>query len=51
MTPATTWSHGLTYAEDAGLALLMVFMVPVVMISIGAPIALIVRVGLLLAGQ
>ena len=48
MTPA---SHGLTYLEDAGLLLLMVFMVPVVMIAIGTPIALIVRLGLTLAGQ
>ena len=51
MTPVTPWSHGLTYLEDAGLTLLMVFMVPVVMIAIGTPIALIVRLGLLLAGQ
>ena len=51
MTPATRLSRGLTYTEDAGLVLLMVFMVPVVMIAIGAPIALIVRLGLMLAGQ
>ena len=51
MTPATTWSRGLTYLEDAGLMLLMVFMVPVVMIAIGLPIALLVRLGLLLTGE
>ncbi len=51
VTPATPWSRGLTYVTDAGIMLLIVFMVPVVMIAIGAPIALLVRLGLLLTGQ
>jgi hypothetical protein len=51
VTPATPWSRGLTYVTDAGIMLLIVLMVPVVMIAIGAPIALLDRLGLLLTGQ